>query len=335
MATCYERPGPPPERSCLAPGCGGPSAVRRRPVAGWSCAGRGRTARLPRRSQPPPHLLTTLPRTGWGGRCGRRRGTGAARGRAGERPVAPKVGAPDQRFAADGPWAGRCGEAHGRKVGRAAASARRLPPSWRGGRLGPGDPRCGRAPSPHPGEASLRRRGVARACVSIGSRRRACRRSRFPTTGAVRESTTRVAFGSRLFVNGRSWPLAYCRRQDLLSATLRRGGTLRTVPALSLISGHPSTEHRSPVIVSPASARCKSLRRHGSDRGEGGGNREPQHSGIPRRFCSTFSFASLAVFIYTPDWLSVLSTISVQKLKHHDPAGISLKQRHCTVSVIT
>ena len=89
----------------------------------------------------------------------------------------------------------------GGKVGRAAASAveagprrrnggdvsngpRRLPPSWRGGRLGPGDPRCGRAPSPHPGEASLRRRGVARACVSIGSRRRACRRSRFQTTGA-------------------------------------------------------------------------------------------------------------------------------------------------------
>ena len=29
--------------------------------AGAGCAGRGRTARLPRRSKPPPHLLTTLP----------------------------------------------------------------------------------------------------------------------------------------------------------------------------------------------------------------------------------------------------------------------------------
>ena len=40
---------------------------------------------------------------------------------------------------------------------------------------------CGAA-HPHPGEAGLRRRGVARrvrSCVSIGSRRGACRRSRF------------------------------------------------------------------------------------------------------------------------------------------------------------
>ena len=118
------------------------------------------------RPQPP-----TAARRAFGGRrCGchgtparargsRRRGTGAARGRAGERPVGPrKVGAPDPRFAAAVAVSGSVQS---------------------------------RAATPHPGEAGRRRRGVARrAWVSIRSRRRACRWSRFPTAGAVRESAS-------------------------------------------------------------------------------------------------------------------------------------------------
>ena len=66
---------------------------------------------------------------------------------------------------------------------------RRLPPSWRGGRLGPGDPHCGRAPGPPARPVSdvaawrapaYRSEAAAVRVGGLGSR----------LPGAVRESTT-------------------------------------------------------------------------------------------------------------------------------------------------
>ena len=95
--------------------------------------------------QPPPHLVTTASRTGADGACchgyaghgrgRRRRGTDAARGRAGRSP--PKVGAPDPRFAAAGPCpAGAATHASGatdrRPLPRLVEASARLPrPGYR------------------------------------------------------------------------------------------------------------------------------------------------------------------------------------------------------------
>ena len=79
--------------------------------------------------------------------------------------AAPKVGAPDQRFAADGPWAGSVARlTGGRWAGRQPArnGPRRLPPSWRGGRLGPGRPAlwAGTGPASRRGRSPTSRRGA-------------------------------------------------------------------------------------------------------------------------------------------------------------------------------
>ena len=67
------------------------SPLRRfQPRGGW-------TARLPRRLQPPPHLLTTASRTGWGGRCVSHRHPERA-GSGGDRPPGGLATGPSWRF---------------------------------------------------------------------------------------------------------------------------------------------------------------------------------------------------------------------------------------------
>ena len=97
MATCYERPGPPPERSRLAPG----AAARRRSGGGRSLGGPAMGMSKHAGAADLSGGVVSLAGGGrrgctWhgghGGRTGRR---GAARGRPGRaaRPVTPNVGA--------------------------------------------------------------------------------------------------------------------------------------------------------------------------------------------------------------------------------------------------
>ena len=149
--------------------------------------------------QPPPHLLTTLPVPAGSGRCGSHGVAATAAGRAAARNPVPHAGDLGERpgLGAERAWAGsrRTAQARGRagdgvvdelRPARAATTYR--PRAWDGQRAS--------RPSSPPSGAE-----VVPAGTADRGRRAERRRSRFPTSGAARESTT-----SSLLFAGRRAP---------------------------------------------------------------------------------------------------------------------------------